>query len=69
MSAAFAQQQIGAPTQGQQAWPMANLTASANNNNNYQAPALPGPLANPTPGTVVIHGNGKVEAEFEYRGH
>ena len=41
MGAALAQQPIGAPTQGQQAWPMANPTASANNNNNYQARALP----------------------------
>ena len=37
---AFAQP-IGAPTQGQQAWPAANPTAYVNNNNNYQARALP----------------------------
>jgi hypothetical protein len=69
MGAALAQQPIGAPTQGQQAWPMANPTASANNNNNYQAPALPGPSANPTPGTIVIHGNGRVQAQFGYEAH
>ena len=41
---------IGAPTQGQQAWsPAPAPTAYVNNNNNYQAPALPGALANPTP--------------------
>jgi hypothetical protein len=34
-------QPIGAPTQGQQAWPAANPTAYVNNNNNYQARALP----------------------------
>jgi hypothetical protein len=66
MDAAFAQQ-VGAPTQGQQAWPAANPTSYVNNNNNYQAPALPGPMANPTPGTIVIHGNGKVQTEFGYR--
>jgi hypothetical protein len=69
MGAAFAQQQVGAPTQGQQAWPMANPNASVNDNNSYQAPALPGTLANPTPGTVVVHGNGKVQGEVGYRGH
>ena len=34
-------QPVGAPTQGQQAWPAANPPASVNNNNNYQARALP----------------------------
>ena len=33
---------VGAPTQGQTAFPLANPPAGANNNNNYQAPALPG---------------------------
>ena len=33
-------------------------------NNNYQAPMLPGPLANPTPGTIVVHFNGKVQVDF-----
>lgn len=42
IGAAFAQP-IGAPTQGQQAWPTANPPASANNNNNYQARVGPGP--------------------------
>jgi len=69
MGTAFAQTAttpvVGAPSQGQQAWPAANPTAYVNNNNNYQAPALPGPLANPTPGTIVIHINGKVQTEFE----
>ena len=38
------------PTQGQAAWtPAASPPAGANNNNNYQAPALPGPVVNPTP--------------------
>jgi hypothetical protein len=36
-----------------------------NNNNNYQAAALPGPVANPTPGTIVIHVNGKVQTTFQ----
>jgi hypothetical protein len=52
---------VGAPSQGQQVWtPAPAPTAYVNNNNNYQAPALPGALANPTPGTIVIHINGKV---------
>jgi hypothetical protein len=56
---------VGAPTQGQQAYPAAPApTAYVNNNNNYQAPMLPGPLANPTPGTIVVHFNGKVQVDF-----
>ena len=65
MGAAFAQVPAGAPTQGQTAYPLANPTAFVNNNNNYQAPALPGALANPTPGTIVIHVNGKVQTTFQ----
>ncbi len=56
---------IGAPTQGQQAWSPAPAPVSyANTNNNYQAPALPGALANPTPGTIVVHVNGKVQSSI-----
>ena len=65
MGAAFAQAPAGAPTQGQTAYPLANPTAYVNNNNNYQAPALPGALANPTPGTIVVHVNGKVQTTFQ----
>jgi hypothetical protein len=68
MGAAFAQAPATpdrSPTQGQAAYPLANPTAYVNNNNNYQAPALPGPLANPTPGTIVIHVNGKVATTFQ----
>jgi len=65
VGAAFAQAPGGAPTQGQVAYPLVNPTAYVNNNNNYQAPALPGALANPTPGTIVVHVNGKVQAEFQ----
>jgi len=68
MGAAYAQAPAGppsAPTQGQSAWtPAASPPAGANNNNNYQAPALPGPVANPTPGTIVVHVNGKVQVNF-----
>src|ERR1700750_2320300 len=57
---------VGAPTQGQQAYPAAPApVANVKNNNNYQAPALPGPLANPTPGTIVVHFNGKVQVDFQ----
>jgi len=68
MGAAFAQAPaapVGAPSQGQVAYPLANPTAYVNDNNNYQAPALPGPLANPTPGTIVIHMNGKIQTTFQ----
>ena len=57
---------VGAPTQGQQAWPPAPApTAYVNNNNNYQAPMLPGALANPTPGSIVVHFNGKVQVDVQ----
>ena len=57
---------VGVPTQGQTAFPPAASPASgANNNNNYQAPMLPGQLANPTPGTMVVHVNGKVQVDFQ----
>ncbi len=39
--------------------------AGANNNNNYQAKALPGAVATPTPGTIVVHLNGRVATEFQ----
>jgi hypothetical protein len=45
--------------------PLASPPVGANNNNNKQAPALPGPAANPTPGTVVVHFNGFAVSEFE----
>jgi hypothetical protein len=67
MGAAFAQAPtavVGAPLQGQAAFPMANPTAYVNNNN-YQAPALPGPISNPTPGTIVLHMNGKAQTTFQ----
>jgi hypothetical protein len=44
--------------------PLPSPPVGANNNNNAQAPALPGVAANPTPGTVVLHLNGLVGAEF-----
>ena len=57
---------VGAPTQGQSAYPAAPApTAYVNDNNNYQAPALPGAVANPTPGTIVVHFNGKVQVDFQ----
>ena len=57
---------VGAPTQGQQAFPPAGSPpAGANNNNNYQAAQLPGAVANPTPGTIVIHVNGRVTSQLQ----
>src|SRR5271165_7605266 len=44
--------------------PLASPPVGANNNNNKQAPALPGAAANPTPGTIVVHFNGFVVTEF-----
>jgi len=51
--------------QGQAPIPPTGGPSFVNNNNNYQAPALPGPVANPTPGTIVIHVNGKVQVDFQ----
>ena len=60
---------VGAPTQGQTGLsPAASPPAGANNNNNYQAAALPGPVANPTPGTIVIHVNGRVKSQLQVNG-
>src|ERR1700748_2151983 len=52
------------PTEGTLVTAPSGGPSYANNNNNYQAAALPGPVANPTPGTIVIHVNGKVEVDF-----
>jgi len=53
------------PTQGAIiAKPAAAPPAGANNNNNTSAGSRPGPVANPTPGTVVIHINGRVLTEL-----
>src|ERR1700753_721 len=40
-----------------------NGGSGANNNNNYQTAMLPGPFANPTPGSFVVRFNG---AEWFY---
>ena len=65
--AAFAQAPAAppSPTEGTIVTAPAGGPSYANNNNNYQAAALPGPVANPTPGTIVIHVNGKVEVDFQ----
>jgi hypothetical protein len=55
---AFAQ----APSQGQLVAPWAAGPA-ANNNNNVWGTAIPGAVAVPTPGTVVIRLNGRVEVD------
>src|SRR5262249_6364432 len=54
-----------APSQGQTAYTLGAPTAYVNNNNNLQAALLPGGNANPTPGTIVIHINGKVQTEIQ----
>ena len=38
--------------------------SGANSNNNYQAATLPGGVANPTPGTMVVRLNGRVWSEI-----
>src|SRR5579863_7777011 len=65
--AAFAQAPAAppSPTEGTLVTAPSGGPSYANNNNNYQAAALPGPVANPTPGTIVIHVNGKVEVDFQ----
>src|SRR4051794_32796114 len=71
-ASAFAQAPASAPTgasplsytQGKVATPNAGGPSYVNNNNNYQAAALPGPVANPTPGTIVIHINGKLQFDY-----
>jgi hypothetical protein len=45
--------------------PLASPPIGANNNNNTQAPVLPGTAANPTPGSLVVHLNGGVVTEFQ----
>ena len=56
---------IGASTQGQAAYPAVPAPMAFVNNNNYQAPALPGAAANTTPGTIVLHLNGKVQVDSQ----
>src|SRR5277367_3170999 len=41
---------------------------SANDNNNYQPAPLPGAVATPTPGSMVIRLNGKIWTEWGYGG-
>ncbi len=56
---------VFAPTQGQSAYtPSARSIATANDNNNAQATAVSGSFANPDPGTIVIHLNGRVNVGF-----
>jgi hypothetical protein len=43
---------------------VANDGAAANSNNNYQAATLPGAVAAPAPGTMVLRMNGAVWSEF-----
>ena len=40
------------------------MLAISNDNNNSQAAARSGPVANPTPGTIEVHINGRVNAGF-----
>ncbi|HEX3401669.1 MAG TPA: hypothetical protein VHT74_15215 [Acetobacteraceae bacterium] len=69
--AAFAQtptapaQPTTPPMEGQFAYPAASPPSFVNDNNNYQATPFKGPVANPTPGTIVIHLNGKVEVQAQ----
>jgi hypothetical protein len=62
---AYAQAPAPAVMEGQVPIAPTGGPSYVNNNNNYQAPALPGPVANPTPGTIVIHVNGKVQVDFQ----
>jgi len=62
---AAATPQLASPSMGTLITP--NFGQSANDNNNHQAVALPGNVANPTPGTMVVRLNGRmwVEASIE----
>ncbi|MBN8928010.1 MAG: hypothetical protein BGO51_14995 [Rhodospirillales bacterium 69-11] len=66
LAPAYAQTNIPVTySQGQVATtPSASPPAGANNNNNTRADVAPGAVANPTPGTVVIHINGRVTTEL-----
>lgn len=71
MSGAFAQAPAAppiVPTEGQTAWtPLAGNSTGigANNNNNTSGTMLPGLIANPTPGTIVVHIGAYVVAEVQ----
>lgn len=55
-----------APTQGQvAAQAVSKSVATSNDNNNLQAAAKSGAFANPTPGTIVIHIDGRVNVGFK----
>jgi predicted porin len=57
---------LAAPPMGTLITP--NFGKSANDNNNYQAVAIPGAVVNPTPGSMVIRLNGKIWSEFGVEG-
>jgi Gram-negative porin len=58
--------QLAAPPMGTLITP--NFGKSANDNNNYQAVQLPGAVANPTPGSMVIRLNGLFREEATVEG-
>jgi Gram-negative porin len=56
---------IGAPTQGQSTFPLPHQSlATVNENNDTASVSGPGPFAIPTPGSIVVHINGRVETGF-----
>jgi hypothetical protein len=69
-SAAYAQTppapQLAAPQMGTLITP--NFGNRANDNNNYQAVTIPGPVATPTPGSMVIRLNGLIRFETTVEG-
>jgi hypothetical protein len=58
---------LAAPQMGTLITP--NFGKSANDNNNYQAAMIPGAVANPTPGSMVIRLNGKIWSEVAVEGN
>ena len=64
LAQAPSQAQLAAPSQGQLAAPWAAGPA-ANNNNNAFGIARPGADAVPTPGTIVIRLNGRVQVQVD----
>ena len=54
---------IGAPNEGQQAWPLpGQIPPTVNDNNDTAAVFRVGAIANPTPGSIVVHINSRIES-------
>jgi hypothetical protein len=69
LSGAFAQTPAPVPAPAQkQILQVESGATGANSNNNYQPAPLPGSVAKPTPGTMVVHMDGRVWTQFGFGG-